>query len=412
VNESSVDVLVIGGGAAGLAAATAAGAAGAKTLLLERNEEVGGVLNQCIHTGFGLHRYHEELAGPEFGQRLVTELMATPADVISDCSVLEIDPHGPVVEGLTPAGMLRIHPKAVVWASGARERPYGSLLAPGPRPAGIYTAGLAQRFVNIHGFLPGKRALIVGSGDIGLIMARRLRLEGMKVEAVIELQPFPGGLMRNIVQCLEDFDIPLLLSHTITSVQGRDRLTGVSVAQVDEARQPIAGTERHFAVDTLILSIGLIPENELISPFTEIDPINRGPCVNSLMQTDVPWLFAAGNNVAVFDLVDSVAAVGEVAGRSAALYARGNLREETSTRLVRGKNVLHLVPTSLAAWDSATIYLRATRAMHEATVRIGDVIARRQQIVRPSEMIEIRITRDALIELVKSDETYVEVTED
>ena len=411
MRERAVDILVIGGGAAGLAAATAAAEAEAQTLLLERDEEVGGVLNQCIHTGFGLHRYHEELAGPEFGQRLITELVAARADVISGCSVLEIDPRGPVIEALMPEGMMEIHPKAVVWASGARERPYGSLMAPGPRPAGIYTAGLAQRFVNIHGFLPGKRALILGSGDIGLIMARRLRLEGMKVAAVIELQPFPGGLMRNVVQCLEDYDIPLLLSHSLTGIQGKDRLTGVTIAQVDESRRPIPGSEKQFAVDTLILSIGLIPENELIMPFTPIDPVNRGPRVNSLMQTEVPWLFAAGNNVAVFDLVDSVAAVGETAGASAARYARGNLPQGHSTRLVRGENVFHLVPTSLVAGSPTTIYLRASRAMHDAKVHIGDVIARVQPVVRPSEMVEIRIPRDALRELTKNDEARVEVTE-
>jgi len=217
--------------------------------------------------------------------------------------------------------------------------------------------------------------------------------------------------MRNVVQCLEDYDIPLLLSHTIMGVQGRDRLMGVSVARVDESRQPVPGTEQQFAVDTLILSIGLIPENELITPFTTIDPINRGPRVNSLMQTEVPWLFAAGNNVAVFDLVDSVAAVGETAGRSAALYARDELPQEHSTRLVRGKNVFHLVPTSLVGGMPTTLHLRASRAMHAATVHIGDVISRVQPVIRPSEMVEIRIPQDALRELTKNDETQVEVRE-
>ena len=411
MNERHVDVLVIGGGAAGLAAATAAANAGAQTLLLERDEEVGGVLNQCIHTGFGLHRYHEELAGPEFGHRLMTELLQANAQVLSGCSVIDIDHRERLVEAMSPEGRIAIRPKALVWASGARERPYGALIAPGSRPAGIYTAGLAQRFVNIHGFLPGKSALILGSGDIGLIMARRLRLEGMEVAAVIELQPHPGGLARNVVQCLEDYDIPLLLSHTITGTQGRDRLTGVTVAQVDELRRPIPGTERYFAVDTLILSIGLIPENELITPFTPIDPVNRGPRVNSLMQTEVPWLFAAGNNVAVFDLVDSVAAVGETAGKSAATYAKGNLRHERSTRLVRGENVFHLVPTSLVSGMPTTLYLRSSRAMHEATVRIGNAITRAQPVVRPSEMIEVRIPQDAVRKLTKNDEVQVEVSE-
>ncbi len=411
MNEKSVDVLVVGGGAAGLAAATAAANAGAQTLLLERDEEAGGVLNQCIHTGFGLHRYHEELAGPEFGYRLLTELTRTGAEVLSGCSVINIDPQGRAVEAMSPEGRMTIHPKALVWASGARERPYGALMAPGPRPAGIYTAGLAQRFVNIHGFLPGKRALILGSGDIGLIMARRLRLEGMDVLAVVELQPTPGGLMRNVVQCLEDYDIPLLLSHSIVGVEGHERLTGVTIARVDESRRPLPGTEKHFAVDTLILSIGLIPENELILPFTPIDTVNRGPRVNSLMQTEVPWLFAAGNNVAVFDLVDSVAAVGETAGRSAALYVQGNLPREGSTHLVRGKNVLHLVPTSLVADVPTTIYLRASRTMGQATLHIGDVISRKLPVVRPSEMIEIHIPQDVLTRLTREKEARVEVIE-
>ena len=407
--ERKTDVLVIGAGAAGMAAATAAANAGANTLLLERDEEVGGVLNQCIHTGFGLHRYHEELAGPEFGHRLLAELTSADVQVISGCSVFDIDPEKRIIDALSPAGRLHIASETVVWASGARERPYGALMAPGPRPAGIYTAGLAQRFVNMHGFLPGKRALILGSGDIGLIMARRLHLEGMDVAAVVELQPTPGGLMRNVVQCLEDYDIPLLLSHSITAVEGRERLTGVDIAQVDESRRPIPGTERHFAVDTLILSIGLIPENELIAPFTPIDAINRGPRVNSLMQTEVPWLFAAGNNVAIFDLVDSVAAVGELAGRSAALQARGGLPGERSTQLIRGENVLHLVPTSLVPGDGVSVYLRATRAMEQATLHIGEVISRKLPVVRPSEMIEINIPGDALEKLMKVDKARVEV---
>lgn len=415
MKERAVDVLVIGGGAAGLAAATAAAEAGVQTLLLERDEEVGGVLNQCIHTGFGLHRYHEELAGPEFGYRLLTELSNTDAQVISGCSVLNIDHKNRIVDTLSEAGRMRISVGTLVWASGARERPYGALMAPGPRPAGIYTAGLAQRFVNIHGFLPGKSALVLGSGDIGLIMARRLHLEGMKVAAVVELQPVPGGLMRNVVQCLEDYNIPLLLSHSIVGVQGRERLTGVTIARVDESRRPIPGTEKHFEVDTLILSIGLIPENELIMPFVPIDPVNRGPRVNSLMQTEVPWLFAAGNNVAIFDLVDSVAAIGEIAGKSAALFAQGKLKAQRSTRLIRGAGVLHLVPTSLIGGEGSTkIYLRASHAMRQATLRIGDVISgnvisRKLPVVRPSEMIEVRISQEEMARLTGQKEVGIEV---
>jgi thioredoxin reductase len=403
------EVLVVGGGAAGMAAAAAASNTGAKTLMLERDDEVGGVLNQCIHTGFGLHRYREELAGPEFGHRLAQELSDAKADVITGCTLINIDPKGPTAEALSPTKRILISPKAIVWATGARERPYGSLMAPGPRPAGIYTAGLAQRLVNIHGYLPGKRALILGSGDIGLIMARRLHLEGMEVAAVVELQSCPGGLMRNVVQCLEDYSIPLLLSHTIIRIEGTKRLTGVTIAQVDECRNPIARSEKHFVVDTLILSIGLIPENELIMPFTPLDPVNRGPFVNSLMQTNIPWMFAAGNNVAIFDLVDSVAAVGELAGKSAALYSNGKLPKERQTHLKRGKNVAALVPTSITYAEKAKLYLRPSRAMDQATIQIGDVISRKLPVVRPSEMVEISLPEGKLCQLLKGAEAQVEV---
>jgi NADPH-dependent 2,4-dienoyl-CoA reductase/sulfur reductase-like enzyme len=392
-----------------MAAASASANANAKTILLERDEEVGGVLNQCIHTGFGLHRYHEELSGPEFGDRLTRELYAANASVITKCSVIKIDPNGPRAEALSPSGRLAIRARAIVWASGARERPYGSLMVPGPRPAGIYTAGLAQRLVNIHGYLPGKRALILGSGDIGLIMARRLYLEGMDVVAVVELQPTPGGLTRNVIQCLEDYNIPLLLSHTVIKVEGNERLNSVTIARVDKSGNAVAGSEKRFEVDTLILSVGLIPENDLIVPFALVDAVNRGPVVNSLMQTTSPWLFAAGNNVAIFDLVDSVADVGEVAGRSAALYSQGELQKQQETRLIRGENVASLVPISLSYAEDAKLYLRCSRPMDKASIEIGDAISRKLPVVRPSEMIEIHLPQAKLTQLMKNNEAKVEV---
>lgn len=409
MSRDAVEVLVIGGGAAGMAAATAAARTGAKTLLLERNEDPGGVLNQCIHPGFGLHRYQEDLTGPEFAHRLLAELEGSHAKVVSRCSVIDIAPQGPLVKAVSPEGTMQIHPQALVWTTGARERPFGTLMTPGPRPAGIYTAGLVQRFVNIHGFLPGRRALILGSGDIGLIMARRLHLEGTEVAAVIELKPFPGGLIRNVVQCLEDYDIPLLLSHTVTKIHGADRLTGVTVAQVDEAGRPIPGTEDQVEVDTLILSVGLIPENELILPFVNLDPLNQGPRVDSRMQTETPWLFAAGNNVVIFDLVDSVAAVGEEAGRFAARYARGDLPPRHPIPLVRGENVLHLAPTALDPETPTTLYLRVSHPMRQARVLVGKALSRHHMGVRPSEMIEIRISGEALKELQGDPEARVEV---
>jgi len=396
VTREGPDVLVIGGGAAGMAAATAAAEAGASTMLFEREREPGGVLAQCIHTGFGLHRYQEELSGPEFGERLLRALDASGAQVLCECSAVDIAPDGPVVEALHPGGRLRVRPRTVIWATGAQERPFGSLMIPGPRPAGIYTAGLAQRFVNIHGLLPGRRALILGSGDIGLIMARRLHLEGMEVAAVVEIQPHPGGLVRNVVQCLEDYGIPLLLSHTITAIAGGDRLTGVTVAAVDKAGRPIAESERYVAVDTLVLSVGLIPDNELVAGFTPLDPVNRGPLVDARMRTRVPWLYAAGNNVAIFDLVDAVAAVGEVAGRAAARQARGDVVEPGAIPLVRGSGVHHLVPSRLLRGVPTTLYLRATRPMRPARIRIGEFHTQTVPAVRPSEMVEVRLPADAL----------------
>lgn len=414
MRRGAVDVLVIGGGAAGMAAAAAAAREGATTLLLERDEEPGGVLNQCIHPGFGLHRYQEELTGPEFAARLLTELDASHAEVVPRCSVIAIDSQkeeGAIIRAVSPHGMMQIRPQALVWATGARERPFGALRVPGPRPAGIYPAGLAQRFVNIHGFLPGRRALILGSGDIGLIMARRLHLEGTEVAAVVELKPYSGGLIRNVVQCLDDYDIPLLLCHTVTRIHGLDRLAKVTIAQVDEADRPLPATEEEIEVDTLILSVGLIPENELILPFVDLDPLNRGPRVDSRMETKTPWLFAAGNNVVIFDLVDSVAAVGEDAGRFAASYARGDLAPCRSIPLVRGENVLHLAPSELDLETPTTLYLRVSRPIKQAEVRVGETLTRRYMGARPSEMIEIKLAKEILHELSKEREVRVEVRE-
>jgi len=410
VSAYRADVLVIGGGAAGLAAATAAAEEGRETILLEREDYPGGVLEQCIHPGFGVHRYREELTGPEFAARLLREFDASGANVFTRRSVLSIDPKTGVVDTVGPEGRRVIHAKAVVLATGARERPFGALRIPGARPVGIFTAGLAQKLVNLYNLLPGHRALILGSGDIGLIMARRLHLEGVEVVGVLELKPFPGGLMRNVVQCLDDFGIPLHLSRTVTEVHGATRLTGVTTAAVDDAGRPIPGTERKFSVDTLILSVGLIPESELISRFVELDPINRGPCVDSKWQTDLPWLFAAGNSVAVFDLVDTVAAAGESAGRAAARFAAGGQRPSKRIPVVRGTNVTHLVPIALDPGVPATLHLRVPRPMERVQVRIGNGIVSRRLIgVRPAEMIEVKIPAEAMADLTRLSQVKVEV---
>ncbi len=405
-----VDVLVVGAGAAGMAAATAAARAGARTVLLERGERLGGVLEQCIHPGFGLHRYREELTGPEFAHRLRAELEDSGAEILTGTTVLEILPDGPRVKAVTPRGLRKFRSRAVVWAAGARERPFGALRIPGTRPAGIFTAGLAQRLLDLEGLLPGRRAVILGSGDIGLIMARRLHLEGVEVRAVLEIQPFPGGLTRNVVQCLQDFGIPLLLSHTVAEVHGRKRLEGITAVKVDARWNPLPGTERYIEADALVLSVGLIPETRLIEGFVQLDPVNRGPKVNGSLQTDVPWLFAAGNCVAVFDLVDTVAALGERAGIAAARYARGELPSGRKVPLVRGENVVGLVPSYLnGAMGSVAVHLRVPRPMEGVTVDLGGVVRRRVRVARPAEMIEIRLGKEEIAELSRAPQVVVEV---
>ena len=322
-----LDVLVIGAGPAGLAAAIAAKESGAAhVLVIERDDAPGGILQQCIHNGFGLHRFKEELTGPEYAQRFIDRAQELGIPMVCGTMVLDIQGGAPIhVTAMSPRGGLKVYrTKSVVLAMGCRERPRGALMTPGTRPAGVYTAGTVQRLVNMDGIMPGKRVVILGSGDIGLIMARRLTFSGAKVLACIEIMKKSSGLMRNVVQCLNDYDIPLLLHHTVTDVEGRDHVTGVKVSQVDDALKPIPGTEIHFDCDTLLLSCGLIPENELTKKAgAEIDPRTRGPKVTPEMATTLPGVFAAGNVVRVYDLVDWVSRDAEIAGRSAAAYAAG-----------------------------------------------------------------------------------------
>ena len=324
-----VDVLVIGAGPAGLAAATAAKEGGAReVVVLERDDAPGGILQQCIHNGFGLHRFGEELTGPEYAQRDVDLARAAGVKIVCGATVLDVTPsaEGPAaVTAMSSQGGLAVYrARAVVLAMGCRERPRGALMTPGTRPAGVYTAGTVQRLVNMDGIMPGRRVVILGSGDIGLIMARRLTFSGAKVLACIEIMKKSSGLMRNVVQCLEDYGIPLLLSHTVTEVEGREHVTGVKVSQVDDSLRPIPGTETDYDCDTLVLSCGLIPENELTRRAgAEMDAKTRGPKVDpKTMATSVPGVFAGGNVVRVYDLVDWVSRDAAVAGRSAAEYAR------------------------------------------------------------------------------------------
>lgn len=321
------DLIVIGGGPAGLAAAVSAKKQGIeKALILERDQELGGILNQCIHNGFGLHTFQEELTGPEYAQRFIDQAKEYEVPYKLNTMVLDITQENreKVVTAMNrDEGLLFLRTKAVILAMGCRERPRGALNIPGYRPAGIYTAGTAQRLVNMEGYMPGREVVILGSGDIGLIMARRMTLEGAKVKVVAELMPYSGGLQRNIVQCLEDFQIPLKLSHTVVDIQGKERVAGVTLAQVDENRKPIPGTEEFYSCDTLLLSCGLIPENELSGNMgVALSRITSGPVVNESLETNIPGVFACGNVLHVHDLVDYVSEEAAKAGSHAVEYIR------------------------------------------------------------------------------------------
>lgn len=322
------DMIIIGGGPAGLAAAIAAYREGiSDILILERDGELGGILNQCIHNGFGLHTFHEELTGPEYAARFIEQAKELHIPYKLNTMVLDLSASEDGLRHVTAMnredGLLELCAKTLILAMGCRERPRGALNIPGFRPAGIYTAGTAQRLVNIEGFLPGKEVVILGSGDIGLIMARRMTLEGASVKVVAELLPYSGGLQRNIVQCLEDFNIPLKLSHTVVDIQGKDRITGITLAEVDADRKPIPGTEEQIPCDTLLLSCGLIPENELSGKLgVTLSPVTSGPVVNESLETDVPGVFACGNVLHVHDLVDYVSEEASRAGQQAAAYIK------------------------------------------------------------------------------------------
>lgn len=318
---NEVQLAVIGGGPAGMAAAVKARQQGVKDILImEREDNLGGILQQCIHTGFGLQVFKEELTGPEYAARYIDMVNELGIAYLTGTTALAIKP-GIVVEAVSEKkGFVRIKAKAVILAMGCRERTRGALNIPGTRPAGIYTAGTAQKFVNINGYLPGKKIVILGSGDIGLIMARRLKLEGAEIKMVCEIMPKPGGLTRNVVQCLHDFNIPLKLSHTVIEIHGRERVEGVTTAAVDENLKPVDGTEEYVECDTLLLSVGLIPENEITAEAgIKIDPATSGPVVNEHMETSMPGVYACGNVVHVHDLVDNVTLEAEIAGMSAAL---------------------------------------------------------------------------------------------
>ena len=396
------DLIVIGGGPAGLAAAHAAWESGLRSILLvERDKELGGILNQCIHNGFGLHHFKEELTGPEYAGRFIEMLNATGVEVRLDTMVLEVTDDRRVVMVGRQTGYREEQAKAIILAMGCRERTRGAIGTPGTRPAGVYTAGAAQRYVNMEGWLPGKRVVILGSGDIGLIMARRMTLEGAKVLACVELMPYSGGLNRNIVQCLNDYDIPLYLSHTVTEIRGEKRVEQVVVAKVDEQRRPIPGTEMVFDCDTLLLSVGLIPENELTKQAgITIDRRTSGAVVYENMETSVPGVFACGNVCHVHDLVDFVTAESQRAGRAAARYVMEGQSDAPALEILGGDGVSYTVPQLIRRDEeekSCTVMFRVSRVcgQSEIIVTSGDIqLARfRREHLAPGEMEQITIPR-------------------
>lgn len=405
------EIVIIGGGPAGLAAAIAAREAGAEDIvILERDRELGGILNQCIHSGFGLHTFKEELTGPEYAARFIEKVKTLGIEYKLNTIVMDINSQKQITAMNRKDGMFVIQAKAVILAMGCRERSRGALNIPGYRPAGIFSAGTAQRLVNMEGYLPGKEVVILGSGDIGLIMARRMTLEGAKVKVVAELMPYSGGLKRNIVQCLDDYGIPLKLSHTVVDIKGKKRVEGITLAQVDEAGRPIPGTEEFYSCDTLLLSVGLIPENELSKDMgVALSPVTSGPVVNESLECSIPGVFACGNVLHVHDLVDFVSEEAAAAGRHAAAYVKANEGKQEDILVAEipvepGEGVRYSVPAFIRPEkmeENLTVRFRVGKVYQNVyvSVYLGEerIWHKKRRNMAPGEMEEICLTKEQLM---------------
>ena len=413
--DKRADLVIIGGGPAGLAAAASARKEGLQDILiLERDTRLGGILNQCIHNGFGLHTFKEELTGPEYAARFIEQIENEKIPYMLDTMVVDISESEGGIKTVTAMnpneGLFTIDARAVILAMGCRERPRGALNIPGYRPAGIYSAGTAQYYVNIEGRMPGKKVVILGSGDIGLIMARRMTYEGAKVLCVAELQPYSGGLKRNIVQCLDDFDIPLLLSHTVVDIKGKKRVEGVTIAEVDENRKPIPGTEVFYECDTLLLSCGLIPENELSGKLgVRMNPVTNGAFVNESLETSIPGVFACGNVLHVHDLVDYVSGEAAVAGKNAAEYIRGEKKSDGTVINIKTENgVRYSVPSVVRTGlmpDTLTVRFRVGNEYRDTNLAVyldgKQLMKLPKRVMAPGEMEQIILVKSKVMEILE-----------